>query len=74
MEKEALDDLSQVIPSDRMYLDLAERYCYSYDASFWGIFTLKSLYSQKMRRKSVRWLNWLILTKYLFTLEDPELR
>ncbi|MCM3675471.1 FAD-binding protein [Peribacillus simplex] len=34
MEKEALDDLSQVIPGDRMFLDLSERYCYSYDASF----------------------------------------
>lgn len=34
MEKEALVDLRQVIPGDRMFLDLAERYCYSYDASF----------------------------------------
>lgn len=29
-----MDDLRQVIPDDRMFLDLAERYCYSYDASF----------------------------------------
>ncbi|MBD8135672.1 FAD-binding protein [Bacillus sp. CFBP 13597] len=34
MENEALVDLRQVIPCDRMFLDLAERYCYSYDASF----------------------------------------
>ncbi|CAH0156129.1 putative FAD-linked oxidoreductase Rv2280 [Peribacillus sp. Bi96] len=34
MEKGVLDDLSRVIPGDRIFLDLAERYCYSYDASF----------------------------------------
>ncbi|MGE7760262.1 FAD-binding oxidoreductase [Peribacillus sp. NPDC097895] len=34
MEKEVLDYLSRVIPGDRIFLDLAERYCYSYDASF----------------------------------------
>ncbi|MFD6210313.1 FAD-binding oxidoreductase [Peribacillus sp. NPDC060253] len=34
MEKGVLDDISRVIPGDRIFLDLAERYCYSYDASF----------------------------------------
>ncbi|MGE6376960.1 FAD-binding oxidoreductase [Peribacillus muralis] len=34
MEQVALDALSQIIPENRMFLDLAERYCYSYDASF----------------------------------------
>ncbi|AOH55010.1 glycolate oxidase subunit GlcD [Peribacillus muralis] len=34
MEQVALDALSQIIPESRMFLDLAERYCYSYDASF----------------------------------------
>lgn len=34
MEQDALAALSQIIPGDRMFLDLAERYCYSYDASF----------------------------------------
>ncbi|PJN91728.1 FAD-binding oxidoreductase [Bacillus sp. mrc49] len=34
MEQDALTALSQIIPRNRMFLDLAERYCYSYDASF----------------------------------------
>ncbi|MFI8496030.1 FAD-binding oxidoreductase [Peribacillus butanolivorans] len=34
MEKEVLAEISQIIPSDRIFNDLSERYCYSYDASF----------------------------------------
>lgn len=34
LDQEAIEKIAKIIPAERMFLDLAERYSYSYDASF----------------------------------------